>query len=432
LKVLPYYHFPEAEEYKIAGFSFLSFISLVFPFSTASATSFFQNDIAMRNIYFSIAGILAVFIALKSHLKMVNVLLIAATFMIILSLGGNIKANFYINLPLLKNIRTNGEFRIFTVLCLTLVCGFGLDHLLKKDFFLSRWQWLLKIILLLALIAIVYSISSAHFFSIFKNNLDSSIIGKIRYVSAHSAFSFHLLISALLALFFSIALLFIKKTKSNWFPIIILADLIINSIIFLPVTGVGRITVTAIQKMYDQNPKGFPIPPLKPINETETYNDKITGLLGDKSFYSKEVGIKGLTTYPSYFKSTNAYLNSLIKQKVQAHPFLFLLSNLNNSGKKEDITITGFSPNKINLTLYCSEPDTLIFLQNYFPFWHASVNNVDKEIQKKLISFMAVPIKLGNNEIKFQYKDQVLWLLMTVSLCSFSICLIKLFHNRRE
>lgn len=432
-QVLPYYHIPlEAADNKIASFSFSSFISLVFPFSTGSITSFFQNDLAMRNMYFSIAGILAVIIAFKSRSKMVNVLLITALFMIMLSLGGNIKANFYYNFPLLKNIRTNGEFRVFALLCLTVVSGFGLDHLLKKDFFSTKWQWLLKATSFLALLAIGYAIFFGNFFSILKNITDLSISERVKYISDHSSFSFYLLISASITLFFSIALLFIKKTKSNWFAIIILADLIINSIIFLPVAGVGKTTVREIQKMYDQNPKGFPIPPLKPLNEAETYNDRIRGLIGDKSFYDKEIGIKDLTTYPSYFKSTITYLNSPIKEKVQLHPFLFLLSDLNDSGKKEDITIVDFSPNKINLTIRCTHPDTLIFLQNYYPSWNAKVNEVDVEIQKKLISFMAVPVEEGNNYVKFQYKDHFLWLLMAIALCSFAACLIRIFIIRTE
>ncbi|MEO8962573.1 MAG: YfhO family protein, partial [Ginsengibacter sp.] len=351
---------------------------------------------------------------------------------VVLSLGGDVKTNFYSSFPLLRTIRTNGEFRVFALLCLTVVAGFGLDHLLKKEFFPTTWQCLLKAIAVIALIGIGYAICFGNIFSILRNISDLSIPGKVKYIYGHSSFSFYLVISAAITLFFSAALLFIKRTKSNWFAIIILTDLIINSIIFLPVTGVGQVTVREIQKMYDQNPKGFPIPPLKSLNEMESYNDRISGLLGHKSFYSKEIGIKDLTTYPSYFKSTKTYLKSLIKQKVQLQPFLFLLSDLNDRGEKGDITISDFSPNKINLTLRCSNPDTLIFLQNYFPFWNARVNDKDVKIQKKLISFMAIPVEVGNNKVEFQYKDHFLWLLMAISLCSFSACLIRIYVIRTE
>ncbi|MEO9005480.1 MAG: YfhO family protein, partial [Ginsengibacter sp.] len=433
VQVLPYYHIPlETADNKIASFSFSSFISLVFPFSTASITPFFQNDLAMRNVYFSIAGILAVIIAFKSRSKMVKALLVTALFMVVLSLGGDIKTNFYSSFPLLRTIRTNGEFRVFALLCLTVVAGFGLDQLLKKEFFPTTWQWLLKALVVIALIGIGYAICFGNILSILKNILDLPIPEKAKYIYGHSSFSFYLLISAAITLFFSTALVFIKKTTSNWFAIIILGDLIINSIIFLPVTGVGQVTVGEIQKMYDQNPKGFPIPPLKSLNDMESYNDRMSGLLGDKSFYDKEIGIKDLTTYPSYFKSTDAYLNSSIIEKVQLQPFVFLLSDLNDRAEKRDITINDFSPNKINLTLRSNHPDTLIFLQNYFPLWTARINDREVKIQKKLISFMAVPVEVGINKVEFQYKDHFLWLLMAISLCSFSACLIRIFVIRTE
>jgi len=76
ITVLPHYLIPKSGSgNKSAIFSFSSFISLIFPFSTAGSSEIFKNDVAMRNIYFSIAGFVSVVIALKYRIKWVYLFL---------------------------------------------------------------------------------------------------------------------------------------------------------------------------------------------------------------------------------------------------------------------------------------------------------------------------------------------------------------------
>ncbi|HEY5370350.1 MAG TPA: YfhO family protein [Hanamia sp.] len=431
ISVLPHYLIPELSSgNKTATFSFSSFISLIFPFSTAGSSAIFQNDVAMRNIYFSIAGFASVFIGLKYRIKWVYLFLISGFLISLLSFGGTIKANAYSHLPLISFIRTNGEFRVFPLLCFCISAGFGLDKIERRNVFVPMYKLILRVILIASIALIIYSLLSGNILLPFKNIQAHSTTDELKSLFSNSPVNFYLLTSGLITLFFTVALLTLKKTRSFWFPALIIADLIINAIIFLPVTGIGRVTLPEIQSIYNQNPKGFPMPSLIPLNEMKNYDKKTVGLVGDKSFYDKQIGIKELTGYPSYLKTTDAYLNSTLKLKVEEHPFLFLLSDLDHPEKKEQIKITHFSPSQVNIEVASSHPDTLIFLQNYYPFWNATANGKTVPIKKELISFMSIPINTAVSNVVFFYKDPYLIYTMSIAIISFLTCLF--FSTRKS
>ncbi len=431
ISVLPHYLIPKLSPgNKTATFSFSSLISLIFPFSTAGSSAIFQNDVAMRNIYFSIAGFASVFIGLKYRIKWVSLFLISGFFISLLSFGGAIKATVYSHLPLISFIRTNGEFRVFTLLCFCISAGFGLDKIEEHNIFLPTYKLILKVILIVSVFIIIYSLFSGNLLISVSNIQTRSTTDELKGLISNSPFNFYLLISGLIALFFTGALLMLKKPRSIWFPALIIADLIINAIIFLPITGIGRVTLSEIQSIYNENPKGFPIPSLTPLNEVKNYDKKTAGLVGDKSFYDKQIGIKELTGYPSYLKTTDAYLISPLKLKVEEHPFLFLLSDFDYPGKKEKIKINYFSPSQINIEVTSIDPDTLIFLQNYYPFWNATVNGRTVPIKKEFISFMSIPINKKVNNVVFFYKDPNLFYTIAIAIISFLTCLF--FSTRKS
>lgn len=424
INVLPNYLIPKLSDgNKTATFSFYSLISLIFPFSTAESSAIFQNDVAMRNIYFSIAGFASIFVGLRYRIKWVYLFLISGFFISLLSFGGIIKATFYSHLPLISFIRTNGEFRVFPLLCFCISSGFGLDKIERHNVFLPTYKLILRVILVASIAVIIYSLFSGNILLPVKNIQTGSTTDELKSLISNSPFHLYLLTSGLITLFFTAALLVLKKPRSVWFPALITSDLIINAIIFLPITGIGRVTLPEIQSIYNQNPKGFPIPPLIPLNELKNYDKKTASLVGDKSFYDKQIGIKELTGYPSYLKTTNAYLNSSLQLKVEEHPFLFLLSDLDHPEKKEQIKITYFSPSQINIKVISSHPDTLILLQNYYPFWNATANGQTIPIKKNLISFMSIPINTSVSNIVFFYRDPYLIDTIAIAIVSFLTCL---------
>jgi len=415
------------------GFTPNSYISFLFPFATAGKQTIFTNDVSMRNGFISIIGIIASVCTLIHKNKTGLAFLIAGLLMLILCLGGNFKIFLYERLPLLNYVRTNGEYRVFSIVCFCISVGFSLDQLVINNrfnhYFLKILNFVWFIILLLLIVLFFIAAPDIHIVST-QLSFISGIAAKIKWFLDNGSFRFFFLCSVFFAIILlSPALYFLKKRKYACVSFCIIADLVVNSILYLPVTGIGQVTLSQIQNIYNANPDGIPIPPLTPINKIDTLDAKTTGLVGDITYYNKKIGTQRLTDYPSYFKSTDSFFSSNISKSIFQMPYVFLKSNFNGKKNNGNITIQKFSPAHIQLSVNSPMPDTLVFLQNYYKYWSAFNNNISVPIEKSYITFMSVPVKTGTNEIDFYYQDNWLLLFVCISLSALIINVV-LFNSR--
>ncbi len=207
---------------------------------------------------------------------------------------------------------------------------------------------------------------------------------------------------------------------------VLIVDLIINTALYLPVTGVGATTVQQIQAMYNSNPKGIPVPQLISINKIDTLNEKLTGLIGSASYYNKKIGTTKLTDYPSYFKSTDIFFKSSQKDFVLGKPYVFLLSGNSN------LQVKKFSPQNIVIDVKTERDDTMFLLQNYYTFWKAYNNNTEVPVQRSFTTFMSVPVHQGNNNIEFIYKDPHLIYFVIISVLTLIIIVTIIIINHKK
>ena len=385
------------------GMDFSSLISFLFPFSTTSHSTIFTSDVAMRNIYISLFGFISLMFAFKQKNKLVRVFFIAGFIMLLLSFAGNFKTVIYNFLPGLNYVRTNGEFRVFTTLLFCLISGFGFTYIFNDNKAAELFKRVIKFFSISCLIIfITVIIFYKNELSAFIHSLTSngSGLAVIKTFLDTENFMVAFLISLLIAMLLCIPFLFLKiKLKKLLIPIIIL-DLIINSILYLPVTGIGTKTLADIQSIYNSNPKGIPVPELIPVNKIDTLDTKTTGLIGDISYYNKKIGTTKLTDYPSYFTTTDSFFKSSEKDFVLAQPYLFLKSG------KQNLQVKKLSPQQITISINSDDADSLFFLQNQYKFWKAYNNKKEITITKAFTTFMSVPLQKGNNEIEFVYKDR--------------------------
>lgn len=418
------------------GFSIPSLISFPFPFSTNAHTSLFNNDVAMRNAYFSLPGLATIFFAIKTKNKLVYCFLLTAFVFFILSLGGNFKEAVYQYLPLLNYVRTNGEYRVFTILLLCIVSGFGLEQIINNKEFFSKLRTIFRYVVaaclfVLILTAIIFKNKISIFFTATFGQHFSSNLLKDFFQSLN--FPVALIISLAIATIISLLVIFKKNFSIKYFAAIIIFDLILNACICLPVTGVGSATVQQVQSFYNNNPAGIPIPPLIAVKDIDTLNEKLTGLFGNVTYYNKKIGTTKLTDYPSYFRSTDNFFKSPGKEFVLNKPYLFLLNDNNN----HSIKVLHFEPQKIMLTVQSTIKDSLIFLQNNYKFWKAFDNKKPLPITTAFSTFISVPLSPGQHTIEFIYKDPALLFFSIISLIALIVMLAviikeKFFHERQH
>ena len=98
------------------GFDPLSFSLFVFPMTTLVKQGVFSNDLAMRNGYISLIAVFALVVSINTKNRLNLVFLCTGITMLLFCAGGEFKQSFYRNLPLLNYVRTNGEYRVFSIL----------------------------------------------------------------------------------------------------------------------------------------------------------------------------------------------------------------------------------------------------------------------------------------------------------------------------
>jgi hypothetical protein len=407
-----YPHFTRANpviqtSYSDTGFDPSSYVSFIFPFSTTGNSSWFKNDPLMRNGYFSLVGFLCFLIVLgKKKNPYQKIFLMAGACMLLLSLGGHIKEILYSVFPLLDHIRTNGEFRVFSMLSFMLAGSFILADLLEGRY----TQIFRKLLLVTAVVSLLIILSrlilptagtlfinsihgdSAPFFFNIKKRLDALTFFDRIFINA-------VILIILISLYF---LLKGKIKSGTLLPLFIMADLIVFTWVHLPVTGVQMLSPANIQRYFDSVPPGIPIPHLLPIAENRYAGKKLDGIIGCWSYYSKQPGTPFLCDYPSKLNNTAAYFNSSLPESVNQKPFVFL----SKQDLKQNINITSFTPTEIKIQVEAENADTLILLQNNYFRWKASVNGKNTDIHAYAIAFMGVPVLKGINEVRFFYDSQ--------------------------
>ncbi|HWB23886.1 MAG TPA: YfhO family protein [Chitinophagaceae bacterium] len=416
--------------YTDAGFTPAAWLSFIFPFATGVSQNVFGTPVSMCNGFFSVAGILCVLCGFKKSSPLVKVLLITAVLMLLLSAGGGIKAFIYSHLPSLNYIRYNGEFRVFAIVCFCVAAGAGLQRLSDADIQYRRYFVLgLQILLAVSLcifvtaFAVKYTAIAAALHTFV---LPVAITEKIKLLLA-SPFAIFLCVSTVITAFICFfSLRAIKAANINRLLIIIIIDVCINSILYLPITGVGQKTLKTIQAVYNSSPNSIPIPPLTPLNTIGALDTVMTGLVGDLTYYNKKIGTLHLAAYPSYFASTDRFFNdSAAVAAIAPHPYLFVKNN-----SRAVISVQSFNPRKSEVTVTGAHAgDSLVFLQNNYRFWHAKVNNNPIAIQTVYHTFIGVGLQEGENNIEFYYDDRWLFGCIVISILSFLTCLVIAYRS---
>jgi hypothetical protein len=418
-----------------------SWISLLLPFATVKDSAFFENDIALRNNYFSLT--LFVFFLTSfffAKTKQQWFFLLTGIFFFILSLGGFVKLFAHNYLPLIGYVRVNGEFRVFAIICFIIVSTQSFQNFSQHPTTIKPIiNLLIKMLVFICVLLLAYAsfnilqgqtgltaiTSDANNW---RNNLKTSI--------DNLNFNDTIFLQSLI----QIPLLFLlSKTlyNQNYKRVLILTavDIILATLLNMPFTGVGKVGVAKIDSIHQQSPEGIPMPTLQALRLHDTIPNADSALVGDWSFYNKQIGKSKPVLYPVKLKSNYLYYKFLNKDSsitVANNPFIFLASSISaakitniRSLQQEDLKF--FSTNKIELNFTARDSGYLIFLQNYYPHWRYTSNTSSNHVKKAGISFIAVPFSKGENNISIYFSPTLIKILFVFSSGLLLLCIIVIF-----
>ena len=409
-----------------------SWISALLPLNTVKNDSFFATDISMRNIYFSITLLLFLFSSTQNNNWRKFLLFIGLTFLL-LSAGGIFKTFAYKFIPLISYVRLDGEFIIFPLLCFIIIAAIGLNSFIsEKREFNGRIKWVYYVFEIILFACIVFGLyktisSKEGFLYSFKTITGQSGLSlKLKALIDAITFYDALWLQGIIQLLLLWGIKFcLRERRWNLLVRIVIADVIIATLLNLPFTGVGKASVAEVQHVLDRSPKGIPIPPLQPILANDTISTYESGLVGDWSFYNKQIGVKKEVPYPIQLKSTKVYFE-LIRHRPG---MTFLNENFLFSGNATKPWIQEFTSNNIKFEIIVNnDSDEVVYQQAFYPHWFYN-NGKEKKEAVKHLGFMGAPLSKGENQIEFSFEPKKVKVGMVIALVSFLVIVLLLILN---
>lgn len=410
-----------------------SWISALLPLSTVKNDGFFATDISMRNVYFSILLLLFLFSSTQKN-SWKKFFLFTGLAFLLLSAGGIFKTFAWKFIPLISYVRLDGEFVIFSLLCFTVTAAIGLNNFIteKKEFKGGiKWIYYILEIILFACIAVgLYkTINSKEGFLYSFDNIagQSGLSQKLKALIDAISFYDTLWLQGIIQLMILWGIKFcLRERRLNLLVRIVIADVIIATLLNLPFTGVGKSSTKEVQQVLNMSPKGIPVPSLLPIINNDTISTKEKGLVGDWSFYNKQIGVKKEVPYPIRLKNTIAYF-----EWIRLKPGMtFLNENFLFTGNASPPSITEFSGNNLKFKINVqSDSDYIIYQQAFYPHWYYNNGKEKKEVLKHFSGFMEAPLIKGENQLEFSFEPTKVKIGMVISLISFIMILLILIFN---
>jgi len=404
--------------------SFQSWLSVLFPCSTVKNQSYFNTDLSMRNGYFGLT-LLAFFLTgiFTRKRRAEKFLIITGLIFLLIAGGGSFKDFAYKFLPFVGYVRMSGEYAIFAQFSFILFASLQLEKFFNDSSY-KKFQKILKLILLIALVVLAFSLIRIAFYgeSIFSQlpNLDagSTLREKLKFFIDNLSFYDCLFIQSIIQSVF-LLLLIGASQKQNLiaFLRITVADMILATLLNIGFTGAGQASVADVQRVLDKSPAGIPVPDLGDSLKTTRLTEFESGLVGNWSFYDKQIGPSVYVFYPVEFKTTRSmYADSSSLSK----PWIY-----SSAGSK--VSIKEYRNDHISLEINSAISDTVRIRQNYYPNWVYDAGDGWKNAIRADNYFIGAPLKAGINNVIFKFQSlrtKAFLLITLITLLGYSIAIV--------
>jgi len=431
--ILP--QFTRGEKVAIAAamenpFPMAAFLSFILPLGTVKMDSLFHTDISMRNAYFGLPLLIFFSCALfqkKSAFQ--KFFLYTGLFFLLLSLGGIARKITYHFFPGMSYVRLNGEFMIFCIFCMLMVAAASFDASLKRKQkmgnLLTRiiyfWLGICSIALVLGLIQ-SFGNKRSVFLQLTQVSKAGNLNAKLKaFIDGLHFFDCLWIQASVQIILLLLILRFLQLRKVKNLVWVAALDLILATLLHIPFTGVGRSSVSNVQEVLNQSPKGIPIPMLQPVASINTINATDAALVGDWSFYNKQLGTSSFAFYPVELNATRNIYAQWVPRYI-SKPYVFI-EGANDSSA---FNILDFSGNQLGLSASTSSSALLVYKQHNYPHWTATINK--QPVAIKPLPFLTIPLQKGNQEVWFRFDPVLVRMMMWLSISSGVCCILLLAY----
>ena len=399
--------------------------SLFLPLSSVKAT-FSNTEGVLLNSYMGLLPLIlfpsSLIFILKKKNSQAAALLVTSLLFLAISFGYMTPLREWLNiLPGLSYFRNSGVLRFFFILFFIFYLASAFrDHSLPAiadKHFPGRKIFIVTIVLLGLYFLLLFINNSALFSGLNKGSLYESFknAGKKELI----------LFNALIQLFF-ILLIFFSFLKNKYLlPLIIITELIINTLICTPYFTVSTYSVKEVQQIL-KSPEGFPMQDIAPYKVSAKLIDEKGNTWHNINTFRKEVSNEISITGPLILHEVAGFLEDNKKKKIFIEKGIVFMADtaLNES---ESIRVIQQKPNKVVASLDLISAKDIILQQSFFPGWKAYYNGKKIHISEKGKPFVSVYAPSGSGTLIFVFEKK--WMivfsallhLMIIFSCTFLI-----------
>lgn len=419
-------------------------LTFLFPFASTGHTNFFGSDFSLVNCYIGvIALIFLIFRLLKGNLQTWMVFLTGLFFLLTAISAVFPFRTWLYYLPFFNIFRFPALFRFFGYSFFIFLAAEGLHHFIghqEKRPFLIAW---FPVFILIAGFFLATAIRIQHWdlrllFSTAHDTEFKDLVFRERI-------AFQALIQLVIL---SLLLAGISRLNGNatgkFIVLLVAVDIIISVQLNMKHTVIYDQDPRLAQRELKNLPKGFPKPDLRDtLSRVNEYsNPAVSNLSVNMNIFYKRPTPGGYTPYS--LKSTAFYEKDKNYRAILKNPLLFLAgtSGRNNTIDTNSIDplsykkleIVRFNPNSMVVRVQTEKKQLLTYLQNYYPGWHAVVNQQEQDIRITNGCFMSVWVGPGVSTVTFEYNPAYIKWSFYISLTTFVLItmaiIILLFRDK--
>lgn len=394
-------------------------LSLLAPFSVAEDAGFLGTNISMANVY---VGLLILGFAVAGLFQKKRwaawVITIFGIVCLLASLGPHtpLREFMYDYVPGMNLFRMSSFFSYFSQVAFLLLAAIAIQKLLDHP--IDSLKQVRNGFGLVLLALVIITVSSW----IDRPEEVSMILAQLKGLSEftyHQRLVSHSILQIAIVLIFLGFLFGLRKKKTAVSFVIlafVLAEMFVAVQLNFEATVGDPFSPKTIQERLDNEPDGFPIPPLSiPLGDNVEAKPRLSPLFHNTNIYSKSIAWDGFNSFRldrfEIFKRDHqqAYLEGL------DHPLLF------STSEKSKIEIESFEPDRTQCNFYTDERCVLVFQQTFFTGWKVFVNG---ELQNQLLYngiYPSVKLAPGDYSVVFEYENKPVILGFGISYVMFAI-----------
>jgi len=419
---------------------FRALLTFLFPYSaTINTSSFWSEDLSMLNCYIGVFPMFVAFMAIfQKKYKSLSIrgFLISIFFLMVAIAQVFPFREWMMVLPFMELFRFPALFRIFSIFGFLLVAGYGFETIFNSDKnkFTLRYFSFVFLFLIALNVFIFFKIDVWHF----KLLLEKGFLEFNKLAGIKERIFYQGIITSFIVLS---ALLLFKSNKKKYIKwgIVFLCGLDLT--IAVQLNGYTTVFSEESSRLTDlvlkDLPEDYPKPSL--TTKMSEVNQNVLKIAPAKLYknaatYYKMPSSDGSSPY--FYNNSKIALENKTYEAVINNPFLFLAGKISKNGivavktidnsSYKKINILDFTPNRIEVMINVDYASNIVMLQNYYPYWTATINNSPQAIIKTNDTFMSIPIQKGESRIVFEFRPQKVKYAFYLSVSLFVLVIITL------